>query len=121
MVALSFLAFWLSVTFVLIIKPLFLIGFLLALIFAQVIKKKIKKAHPGASELSLTGKNKAAVVVASIMNPVFSSVFFYFGWKKSLPKMAQKANKIAWIVFGIECVIAFLIGIWMAKNGILRW
>ncbi len=94
-----------------------ILGAILSLIFAQVIKHKLRKKEKETKEIPLAGGNKVAVFVAAILNPIAADIFFYFGWKKSFTKMAKSANKICWIIFGVEVVVGILLAILFINMG----
>jgi len=48
------------------------------------------------------GNEKAIVWVANIINPVIAGFLFYYMWRKSFPNKAKQANRISFIVFGVE-------------------
>lgn len=53
---------------------------------------------------ALEGKEKVIVWIANIINPVIAGFLFYYMWRKGFPNKAKKANKISFIVFGVEMV-----------------
>lgn len=52
----------------------------------------------------LQGNEKIIVWVANIINPLLAGFLFYYMWKKSFPLKAKEANKVSFIVVGIEIV-----------------
>lgn len=52
----------------------------------------------------LQGSEKIIVWVANIINPLIAGFLFYYMWRKSLPNKAKQANRVSFIVFGIEMV-----------------
>jgi len=53
---------------------------------------------------NLEGNEKTIVWIANIVNPVLAGFLFYYMWKKTFPNKAKQANKISFIVFGVEIV-----------------
>lgn len=51
---------------------------------------------------SLEGKERLIVWIANIINPVITGFLFYYMWRKSFPDKAKQANRISFIVFGVE-------------------
>lgn len=66
------------------------------------------------SDGSLTGNEKAAVIITALFNPLVAQSFYYYCWKKRFPKRAGQANKYGWLVFGAELIIfiIFMVIIW---------
>lgn len=50
----------------------------------------------------LQGNEKIIVWVANIINPLIAGFLFYYMWKKSFPNKAKQANKVSFIVAGVE-------------------
>lgn len=57
---------------------------------------------------NLQGNEKTVVWIANIVNPVLAGFLFYYMWKKTFPNKAKQANKISFIVFGVE-IIGYII------------
>lgn len=57
---------------------------------------------------TLQGSEKIVVWIANIVNPLLAGFLFYYMWKKSFPHKASQANKVSFIVFGVE-IIAYLL------------
>ena len=53
---------------------------------------------------NIEGNEKTIVWIANIVNPVLAGFLFYYMWKKTFPNKAKQANKISFIVFGVEIV-----------------
>lgn len=52
----------------------------------------------------LQGNEKIIVWVANIINPLIAGFLFYYMWKKSFPNKAKQANRVSFIVAGVEIV-----------------
>lgn len=50
----------------------------------------------------LQGNEKIIVWIANIINPLIAGFLFYYMWRKSFPDKAKQANRVSFIVFGIE-------------------
>jgi hypothetical protein len=56
----------------------------------------------------LQGGEKTVVWIANIVNPLLAGFFFYYMWRKTYPSKANQANRISFIVAGVE-ILAYLI------------
>jgi prolipoprotein diacylglyceryltransferase len=82
---------------------------LLVLIIAIWYTFKVRsQAKAGQAVDDLHGGEKAYVWISSLLNPIFSGAFFYYGWKKLLPVKAKKANAISLWAFLIEVILGIL-------------
>jgi hypothetical protein len=80
----------------------------IALVYAIRFSRKIAKSTPEGTvnSESLTGQEKLNVWLLDIVNPILHGAIFYFSWRKKLPTKAKQANKISFIVFCIEILVA---------------
>lgn len=53
---------------------------------------------------SLQGSEKLVVWIANIINPLLAGFLFYYMWRKSFPNKAKQANRVSFIVAGVEIV-----------------
>jgi len=67
-----------------------------------------KVKHNDINHSGLTSDEKLMVWLVCIFDPIISGAIFYYGWKKKLPKKASQANKISWMVVGIELGLLLL-------------
>lgn len=67
-----------------------------------------------SSDGTLTGSEKAQVIITAFLNPLVAQAFYYYCWKKQFPKRAGQANMYGWIAFGVELVltVAVLVLAW---------
>lgn len=70
---------------------------------------KVKKNT--ASDIELSGKEKAQVIITEILNPVVAGAIYYYGWKKVLPKKAKQANKYSFIIVGVIILISIILSV----------
>lgn len=54
------------------------------------------------NEDKLARNEKFIVWVANIINPLLAGFLFYYMWRKNFPNKAKQANRVSFIVFGIE-------------------
>jgi hypothetical protein len=68
-------------------------------IIAFFLMRKEKSAVPEGQidESPLNGKLLWYVFILCLLSPIIAQAIFYYGWKKRLPKKAQKANDLGWI------------------------
>lgn len=50
----------------------------------------------------LQGSEKVIVWIANIINPLIAGFLFYYMWRKSFPNKAKQANRVSFIVAGVE-------------------
>lgn len=55
----------------------------------------------------LQGNEKIIVWVANIINPLIAGFLFYYMWRKTFPNKAKLANRVSFIVAGVE-IVAYL-------------
>jgi ankyrin repeat protein len=60
------------------------------------------------SELPLTRTEKAWTWVLCFLNPLITGGILYYGWRKKLPVKAKQANRISFMIFGLQLVGAIL-------------
>ncbi len=67
-----------------------------------------------SSDGTLTGNEKAQVIITALLNPIVAQSFYYYCWKNRFPKRAGQANKYGWLAFAVELVlgIAILVVVW---------
>ncbi|MFH1657503.1 MAG: hypothetical protein ABH919_03475 [bacterium] len=101
----SWTAFWITIL-------LFVVVF--GIIGAKSKRKEERKAYANAQFISneeLTTNQKIAAWVFSIINPVITGAVMYYMWRNKYPTKARQANHISIIVFLIEIVIGFYVGL----------
>lgn len=88
------------------------IFWMILLAYVLFLIHKVEKGRNSNSEL--TRGEKLQVIVTAILMPIVAGAFYYYSWKKRLPKIASQANKYSIISFlismGLVISILFLVG-----------
>lgn len=69
---------------------------------------------------TLEGNEKVIVWIANIINPVIAGFLFYYMWRKRFPNKAKRANRVSFIVFGIEAIAYILYKILLTQHSLLK-
>lgn len=96
-----------------ILDLIILLAGLTSIVGSLVTMKKVKANLQPEQDLqeSLTDDEKKKVYSLAILNPIWTGIIFYFGWKKVLPIKAKNANKITFIAFGL----------WLLSSILFNW
>lgn len=88
------------------------VGIAISIIGSIIILKKAKaKLTSGqVSQEPLTNDERIRVWILAILNPIWTDVILYFGWRKSLPIKARNANSVCFVAFGLWVVSSLLLG-----------
>ncbi len=88
------------------------IGIVISIIGSIIVMKraKAKLTQEEVSQEPLTNDEKTKVWILALLNPIWTDVILYFGWKKSLPIKARNANLTCFISLGVWLILSRLIG-----------
>ena len=88
------------------------IGMAISIIGSIIIMKRAKaKLTPGqVSQEPLMDDEKTKVWILALLNPIWTDIILYFGWRKSLPIKAKSANLTCFICFALWLILSLLIG-----------
>lgn len=74
------------------------------------VHKNTKKDAP------LTQSEKIQVSITVFLNPILAGLVYYFGWKKKLVIKAREANRLSFIFFAFQLLLAFFIVYFSLKS-----
>lgn len=86
-------------------------GNIAAIIFIAVLTLTLyiaNKIEIKKKDGPLQGNDKLFVILTEVFNPVIAGAFYYYIWKKTMPKKASEANKYSFIIVGAE-VLLFIV------------
>jgi hypothetical protein len=83
----------------------------LALVIWFVVKIRSSILEGQVSQEPLTLREKVITWLLCFFNPIWGGAIMYYSWKKRLPLKAKQANRISFVVLGLQFLLVIFLGV----------